>query len=405
MPLEPGFGLALRQALECCSEDSTRYILKGTCLDVRESKLHYVVGTNGRCLFSANSFCFDLKKPVVIPDSKFLEWPDLMDDEEPASLSVEPGQEEEPAKDGKPAKEATAGWVKLESGRWTFITKEILGNFPNWKQVVPITDASWTRVNLSDEAIKQLILVTPNLPGDDGLTHPVRLRMTADQLMVEGRNRDDEDWTSIPVNAVVTGKPVTVALNRRYLLNALRFGLNQVEMEDPLSPVLFSNGGRKMVIMPVNLDGPKVTASTPAAASSEATTATTPAAEQTAPQEQPGAPTKERTDMARQTARATTPEPMTTFQPVEAQTANNNGNGNGNVSNGTSTSITTNGNGSAIKSLVEHVDQIKDTLRNVIRDLAGLVDTVKQAEREKRVAEKEIEAIRAKLRQIKSVNI
>lgn len=96
---------------------------------------------------------------------------------------------------------------------------------------------------------------------------------------------------------------------------------------------------------------------------------------------------------------------MTTFQPVEAQTANNNGNGNGNVSNGTSTSITTNGNGSAIKSLVEHVDQIKDTLRNVIRDLAGLVDTVKQAEREKRVAEKEIEAIRAKLRQIKSVNI
>ena len=108
MPLEPGFGLALRQALECCSEESTRYILKGACLDVRESKLHYVVASNGRCLFSANSFCFDLKKPVVIPDSKFLEWPDLLD-EEPASLSVEPGEEAEPAKNGKPAKEATAG--------------------------------------------------------------------------------------------------------------------------------------------------------------------------------------------------------------------------------------------------------------------------------------------------------
>ena len=96
-------------------------ILNGACLDVRESKLHYVVGTDGRCLFSANSFCFDLKKSVVIPDSKFLEWPDVLD-EEPASLSVEPGQEAEPAKDGKPAQEATAGWVKLESGRWTFIT-------------------------------------------------------------------------------------------------------------------------------------------------------------------------------------------------------------------------------------------------------------------------------------------
>jgi hypothetical protein len=82
------------QAFECCSEDSSRYILKGACLDVRESKLHYVVGTNGRCLFSANSFCFDLKKSVVIPDSKFLEWPDFMD-EERSSLSMEPGEEAE----------------------------------------------------------------------------------------------------------------------------------------------------------------------------------------------------------------------------------------------------------------------------------------------------------------------
>ena len=405
MPLEPGFGLALRQALECCSEDSTRHILNGACLDVRESKLHYVVGTNGRCLFSANSFCFDLKKSVIIPDSKFLEWPDLLD-EEPAFLSVEPGKEEEPAKNGKPAKEATAGWVKLESGRWTFITKEIYGEFPNWKKVIPITDGRWTRINLSDEALKQLVLVTPNLPGGDGMNQPVRLRITDHYLNVEGRNRDDEDWTSIPVDAGVKGKPVTVALNRHYLLHALRFGLNEIEVEDPLSPLVFSKGGKKMVIMPVNLEGPKATTPTPAAATSGATTETTPTtprAEQTAPQEQPGTPTEERTAaMPRQAARATTPEPMTTFQPVEAQTANND-NGNGNGTNGTNG--TSNGNGSAIKSLVDHVDQIKDTLRNVIRDLASLVDTVKQAEREKRVAEKEIEAIRTKLRQIQSVNL
>jgi hypothetical protein len=265
--LEPGFGLALRQALQCCSEDSSRAILKGACLDVRESKLHYVVGTNGRCLFSANSFCFDLKKPVVIPDSKLLEWPDLLD-EEPASLSVEPGQEPQPAKDGKPAQDGTAGWVKLESGRWIFITKEIYGEFPNWKQVLPETDGKWTRINLSDEAIQQLVLVTPNLPGGDGMNQPVRLRITDHYLNVEGRNRDDEDWTSISVDAVVKGRPVSVPLNRRFLLNALRFGLNEFEVEDPLSPVVSSNGGKKMVIMPVNLDR-LAKATTPAAASSK----------------------------------------------------------------------------------------------------------------------------------------
>jgi DNA polymerase III sliding clamp (beta) subunit (PCNA family) len=397
MPLEPGFGLALRQALQCCSEDSTRAILKGACLDVRESKLHYVVASNGRCLFSANSFCFDLKKSVIIPDSRFLEWPDLMDDEEPASLSVEPGEEAQPAKDGKPATDAQPGWVKLESGRWTFITKEIFGEFPNWKQVIPITDGRWTRISLSDEAIKQLLLVTPNLPGDDGFNQPVKLRVTGEQLMVEGRNRDDEDWTSIPVDAVVKGKPVTTALNRRYLLNALRFGLNQVEMEDPLSPVVFSMGGKKMVIMPVNLEGPKVTATTPAAASSGATPATpaaTPPAEQTAPEEQPGATTEERTAAMPRTARTTTPETETIpFQPVETNANHNNGNGNGN------------GNGSAVKSLVDHVEQIKDNLKNVIRDLTTVIDAVKATEKEKRTSDKEIDAIRSKLRQIQSVSI
>ena len=92
------------------------------------------------------------------------------------------------------------------------------------------------------------------------------------------------------------------------------------------------------------------------------------------------------------TRTSTAPEAVTVETPaVEKSTASEN--------NGS------NGNGSAVKSLVDHVDQIKDTLRNVICDLASLIDTVKQAEREKRVAEKEIEAIRAKLRQIQSVSI
>jgi hypothetical protein len=64
-----------------------------------------------------------------------------------------------------------------------------------------------------------------------------------------------------------------------------------------------------------------------------------------------------------------------------------------------------NGNGSSIKSLVEQVEAIKDNLKAAIRDLTTVVDTVKQAEKEKRMADKEIEAIRTKLRQIQSVSI
>ena len=387
IPLQPGFGLALRQALECCSEDSSRYILKGACLDVRDPKLHYVVGTNGRCLFSANSFGFDLKKSVVIPDSRFVEWPDLLD-EQPASLGVEPGQAAEPAKNGKPAKEGQPGWVKLESGRWTFITKEIYGEFPNWKQVVPTTDGRWTRVTLSDEAIKQLVLLTPNLPGSEGLNHPVRLKITADHLHLEGRNRDDEDWTSIPVGALVEGKPVTVALNRHYFLNALRFGLNQLEIEDPLSPVVFSNAGRKMIIMPINLDGPgKVP--TPAPAASEATTATTPPVEQTAPQEQPGAPTEERKEMTENTS---------TLPPRGNLTGNGNANGNGASRKHEETD-------SALSAVTNKIDSIKSTLRQVITELAEAQGFIKTAAKEKRATEKEVESVRTALRSLQKVEI
>ena len=88
------------------------------------------------------------------------------------------------------------------------------------------------------------------------------------------------------------------------------------------------------------------------------------------------------------TARATTPEAMTSFQPVESH-ANNNGNGNG----------------SAVKSLVDHVEQFKEDLKNVIRDLTTVIDAVKTAEKEKRTSDKEIDAIRTKLRHIQNVTI
>jgi hypothetical protein len=80
---------------------------------------------------------------------------------------------------------------------------------------------------------------------------------------------------------------------------------------------------------------------------------------------------------------------MTTFQPVEP--AHNNGNGKGN--------------GSAVKSLVEHVEQIKENLKGIFRDLNSMIDTVKAADKERKSSEKEIEAVRSKFRQIQSVAI
>ncbi len=389
--LEPQFGQALREALACCSEDSSRYVLQGACLDVSDKKYHYVVGTNGRTLFSANSFCFNLQKSVIIPDSKFLDWSDFLD-EQPAFLSVEPGKERVPAKKGQPAQEALAGWVKLESPRWTFVAREIDGEYPNWRECVPTPNSTWTKVMLSEEAIAQLLLVIPKLPGLNSPHSTVRLRVDS-YLNIEGPNKDQDEWTSIPVqNVAVTGKAVTIAFNRQYLLTALKFGLSELQINTSLTPMVLSKGGKRMVIMPVNLEKPTPTATDPSqqpALAPEATTPT-PAAAQNQPPTETGAPTEERKGMPRQT-RATTPGPMTTFQPVATHPANNNGDGNGN--------------GAAVKPLIEQVEQIKENLKNVIRDLTNVTDSVKAAEKDKRATDKEIEAVRTKLRQIQNVTI
>ncbi len=166
LQLEPEFGTALRQALACCSDNPARPLLNGACLDVTDKQFHYVIGTNGRMLFSANSFGFNLPQSVIIPDSPFLEWTGFLD-EQPGLLSVEPGQAAQPAHEGQPAQEARPGYVKLQAGPWSFITEEIPGKFPDWKQAVPRPNGNWTCVNLSSEAMRQLVLVTPNLPGGE----------------------------------------------------------------------------------------------------------------------------------------------------------------------------------------------------------------------------------------------
>ena len=388
--LEPQFGLALKEALGCCSQDTSRYVLCGACLDVSDKKFHYVVGTDGRSLFSANSFCFDLQKPIIIPDSKFLDWSNFLDDQ-PASLSFEPGEKAQEAKNGQPAKEGKPGYVKLESPRWSYVSKEIEGEYPNWRQVIPSTNTGkWTQVVLSDEAVKQLIQVIPNLPGADSPYSTIRLRVDGN-LAVEGQKKDDAKWTSVPIQPVnVTGNPVAIALDRNYLLKGLRIGLNKLEIEDSLSPMVMSKGGKRMVIMPLRMGDGNVEVSP---APTETTSPEEPLSQPT-----PEAQTQERNEPVPKTSKTTTPTPI----PVQSEPCSNT---EPEVEITRTNSANKNGNGSAVKSLVDHVDQIKDTLRNVIRDLANLIDIVKQAEREKRVTDKEIEVIRAKLRQIQSVNI
>jgi DNA polymerase III sliding clamp (beta) subunit (PCNA family) len=341
------FGETLRQAFEISSTDSSRYVLQGAYLDVQEPKCHSIVSTNGRALFAANTFSFDLKESVNISKQKFLAWSGFLEGE--CEMAVQ-------------ANKNAAGYVQFTTPRWNCIVKQIDGLFPKWRQVVPQDTETWTKVRLSEAAVAQILNLASKLPGDDTENRTIQLRV-AKELHLEGKNKDDKDFTSAVIAGVnIIGKPITAALNREYLQNAMRCGLDEIRIQTALEPLVFCSPGKRMVVMPVRLIDTSTATAKPApktetAAKPESSPATTPETN------------NERNSMPR-TAKPETPKLAET-----------------------STSI------------IGQVEQIKDSLKNVVRDLNSLVDAVKGQEKDKRLTEKEVEAARATLKKLQQVTI
>jgi DNA polymerase III sliding clamp (beta) subunit (PCNA family) len=363
--LDKDFRDAVSTAFDCCGQDSTRQHLQGAWIDVSDPKGHYVFGTDGRHLVSTNSFCLDLRDSVLIPHAKFLDWSGFMEDGY-WKLAVQKPKEKK-AKD----KEESPAWLRLQTNHWTFITKKIDAQCPNWRQTVPSDGSAKTQLRFSQEAVDFLLELLPKLPGYDAPSQPVVLEAGKSELTVKGRSKSSPDWTSIAVPGVeIIGESVSVNINREFVLKALHFGLTDLNLQDALSPLLFRKGGRCLVAMPLRPEG--FTPPTPPQATPSSESASTPSpAETNNPNPQPE---ERKEDMAK-----TTTEPSAVETPASNETGT--------------------------KSILQHVEQIKDSLKGVIRDLNDLLDTVKKAEKEKKASEKDIEAVREKLREIQSVKL
>jgi len=333
--LPANFGETLRQAFETSSTDSSRFVLQGAYLDVDQKDCHTIVSTNGRSLFAANSFTFDLKQPVNIGKHKFLTWSGFLVGE--SQIAVQPNK-------------AHAGWVQLNTPRWTCITKQIDGQFPKWRQVVPTDTDTSTRVQLSEAAVAQMLNLASKLPGDDTENQTLRLNIGS-ELRLEGAKKDDKEYTSAVIADVkITGKPVVTGLNREYLQTALRCGLNEIRVHTELEPLVFSHQGKRMVIMPVRLNGPVTTTTKP----------TTVAAPVAVPQAQ-----EERT-----------PTMTETTKPTEAPS-----------------------------SALDKVESCRGKLRELLGDLNELAGLIKQADRDKRSTEKEVASVRQTIRSLQGLKI
>jgi DNA polymerase III sliding clamp (beta) subunit (PCNA family) len=407
-PVDEYFKEALKEALSCVSSESSRYILNGACLDTQDKNAHYLVGTDGRHLYAANSFTFPFKEPVIIPGRKFLLWPAFSEDG-PWAVHIQ--------------SKSNSTWVQVASPRWEFVTKAIEGNYPNWKQIVP-QEAVKSTVQLTPEGCKRILDLLPRIPGNDSPTKTLALFSDGKEFRLGGRHRGSEPFTEFIVpEGTVSGAPFEVFINREYWGKALAMGLLQIEVRENHGFVVCRAERKKMVIAPLKGEAPPAPApvsSTPpppspgpntstAAAeppvppptsSSAASPAGVPSENQAQPQPQPQPqPTATQQSTTETTTHQSNPS-MNPNQTTNTTTATSTGKPQRN-----STPPSEPKPSSALERLLIQVEGVRTSLRQVMSELNETVSLLKAVERENRATEKEVEGVRSTLRSLQKVTI
>jgi DNA polymerase III sliding clamp (beta) subunit (PCNA family) len=358
---------AIHEALQCASTDETRLILNGAYVDVSDPKCQHVVGTDGRHLFSSNSFTLPLAKSLLIPNHRFLGWKEFNADGE-WQLRV-----------GVPKTKDDVAPFQISSRRWRFIGRQIDGNYPHWRQVVPGPNNYATSIEFAAEAVEGVLQTIGRMPCDDTVNHAIGLEVRDRKFALLGRAPGAAEHTRIEIAEVkTTGRDIRIFFNRHLLTKALEFGLTRVELIDALSALRFCQGGRQMIVMPTrpNLTPPPVPAPAP-----QPTPTTPPAA---AAQNEPPAPEQPN-------ERTHTMPAKTNGQTTGAQSTNNTSN--------------TASEKSALDTALAQLEVVRGDFRNGLAGLNKLAEALKQAQRESKASEREIASVRQTLRQIQAVRI
>ncbi len=368
IPVPDSLRAAFCDAMTCAGGDATRRIHSGVCLDVSKPDAHYVVASDGRHLFSANSFHLPLEHSLIVPDHKFLRWRGFVED---GAWRL---------RAGSLPKQSTP-LIELAGERWRFVTRGIDGSYPNWRHVLPDPNAFTASVSLDPQKLGSLLRVVQGLPvPPDDKQLVIGLEVKDHQFRLLSRARMDQEWTRTEVeDATASGSDLTVLVNRNYVLKAIRLGLTRIDLCDERSPLRFSLGGRQMIAIP--------------ARPSQLPPPAAPAAPATAAASGSNIPNPHPTDppMPQSTSHPTPPSPAsspringhaTPPQPAAAEVTK-----------------------PALETALEQTDQLRASTRSLLAGLTRLGDTLRQVAREQRAGDKDLQTLRHTLRSLQNVRI
>lgn len=139
--------------------------------------------------------------------------------------------------------------ARFIAGPWGFTCKLIEGNFPNWRQCIPnFTDAAV--IPFTDAQAAQLRAILAQWPK-------VKIDNNAISLAFPGTGLrlSDSNGTAHLLPGVRSSLPITFALNRQFLADALRIGTPVIRIFADDCPMHLTVGAARMVIMPLRIEG------------------------------------------------------------------------------------------------------------------------------------------------------
>lgn len=216
----------LGDAVATTDAQASRYALG--CLHFRGA-LGHIETTDGRQVLVQSDFRFGFEEDVLVPGSKLLGGADMGTVEE-----VTVGRTED--------------YVGFGVDRWLILLRiQKDARFPKIEQILPNPDFAKSRLELSPVDAGFLKETIPRLPCDDTLHDPITLDLNGRVLV-----RSRETATSRPTEVLLgssklTGEPVQLNTNRRFVERALKLGFRSVCLFGPDSPAMSVDEHRRFL--------------------------------------------------------------------------------------------------------------------------------------------------------------
>src|SRR5262245_16306862 len=233
-----GFLIALAEAARTASREAGaaalrqpgRGVLRRVLLRGSDGR---VVASDGRQLLLQAGFSFPWKDDVLVPALPAFAGRELM------------GQSD--VRLGRRGKR-----LLLQAGPWLLqVPAEGARGYPDVGRVIPPAQGEATRLRLDAEDVSSLLEKLPGLPGHDEEHAPVTLALGATIAVRGHAGKGPAQEARLPRSRAI-GPAVQVAMDRRYLLRALRLGFRELLVISSERPLVCRDDRRTYAWMPLD---------------------------------------------------------------------------------------------------------------------------------------------------------